>query len=48
MINHLAIILDGNRRWAEKKGLSKEQGHKEGVKNVGRLLKWCEKAGIKE
>ena len=30
--NHVAIIMDGNTRWAENKNLDKNDGHKEGVK----------------
>ena len=32
--NHVAIIMDGNTRWAEKKNLDKNDGHKEGVKKA--------------
>tara|TARA_Y100000310_G_scaffold315684_1_gene366497 strand:- start:5637 stop:6347 length:711 start_codon:yes stop_codon:yes gene_type:complete len=45
---HIAIILDGNRRYAEKKGLSRLKGHEDGAKNVGELLKWCKELGVKE
>jgi undecaprenyl diphosphate synthase len=38
-INHIAYILDGNRRWAKKNGLKSNDGHHEGVKNVFRILK---------
>ena len=31
---HLAIIMDGNGRWAKKRGLRREQGHIEGKKSV--------------
>ena len=30
-LNHVAIIMDGNNRWAKSKGLSSKEGHKEGV-----------------
>ena len=30
-LSHLAIIMDGNGRWSEQKGLPREDGHKEGV-----------------
>ena len=37
-INHLAIILDGNRRWAKARGLSSTQGHLAGAKNVVKII----------
>ena len=40
-LKHLAVIPDGNRRWAKKRGLSLEQGYEAGVKKLGELLKWC-------
>ena len=45
---HIGIIPDGNRRWAESKGLTKDKGYALGV-NPGLLLfKLCQKYGIKE
>lgn len=45
---HIGVIPDGNRRWAENKGLSKEKGYNIGI-NPGLLLfKLCKKIGIKE
>ena len=38
-INHVAIIMDGNGRWAEKNKLSKKKGHEQGVRNC---IKICE------
>lgn len=38
-INHIAIIPDGNRRWARKRGLPAFMGHYEGLKAVERILK---------
>ena len=47
--NHIGIIPDGNRRWAESKGFSKEKGYSLGGINPGLLLfKLCQKAGVKE
>lgn len=46
-LNHLAIILDGNRRWAKARGLPSFAGHKEGVEAVKRTLDACIKHGIK-
>jgi len=38
---HLAIIMDGNGRWAKERGLSRSAGHKEGVKAVKRVISNC-------
>ncbi|HCL90617.1 MAG TPA: isoprenyl transferase [Candidatus Atribacteria bacterium] len=38
---HLAIIMDGNGRWAEKKGLPRSAGHREGAKTVKRVITSC-------
>jgi undecaprenyl diphosphate synthase len=45
---HIAIIPDGNRRWAKNKGLPAWEGHREGAKTFEKLLDWCKEAGIKE
>ncbi|MBI4697443.1 MAG: isoprenyl transferase [Nitrospirae bacterium] len=37
-IKHVAIIMDGNGRWAELRGLSRIEGHREGVKRVGDII----------
>ena len=44
---HVAIIMDGNRRWAKKSNLSTPQGHKEGAENLKRIAKFANKIGIK-
>ena len=38
-LNHLAIIMDGNRRWAKKNNLKSNLGHKEGINNAINILK---------
>ena len=38
---HLAIIMDGNGRWAKKRGLPRSAGHKEGAKAVKRVVSNC-------
>ncbi len=38
---HLAIIMDGNGRWAKKKGLPRSVGHREGAKAVKRIMANC-------
>ncbi len=45
--NHLGIIIDGNRRWAEEKGLPAFEGHKEGLETVKKTVTWCKERGIK-
>ncbi|MCW4005691.1 MAG: polyprenyl diphosphate synthase [Candidatus Bathyarchaeota archaeon] len=44
---HIAIILDGNRRWANEQELNPWLGHKKGAETVERLLDWCEMLGVK-
>jgi len=44
---HIAIILDGNRRWASEKILSPWLGHEKGAAKVEQLLDWCLKLGVK-
>ena len=44
---HIAIIMDGNGRWAQKRGLPRNLGHKEGIKAVERTLDACIKFHIK-
>jgi len=44
---HIAIIMDGNGRWAKKKGLPRSFGHREGIKNLESLVKSAQKIGIK-
>lgn len=45
--SHIAMILDGNRRWASLRGLPKSVGHEEGAKKVEEFLNWCYELGIK-
>lgn len=44
--NHVAIIMDGNGRWASSRGLSRTQGHIAGVKRVEEVLDAANEAGI--
>ncbi len=44
---HLGMILDGNGRWAEKRGLPRTAGHVEGTENVVRMTRACSKRGIR-
>jgi len=41
LLQHLAIIMDGNGRWAKERGLPRSAGHKEGVKAVKRVISNC-------
>jgi undecaprenyl diphosphate synthase len=43
---HVAFILDGNGRWAEKRGLPRLAGHRAGVKNIRHILKYLNKHGV--
>ena len=45
---HIAIILDGNRRYAKRKGLNPWEGHKFGAEKVKKILEWCRDLGINE
>lgn len=44
---HIAIILDGNRRWASEKVVNPWLGHEKGAAKVEELLDWCLKLGVK-
>ncbi|MCB9526279.1 MAG: isoprenyl transferase [Myxococcales bacterium] len=46
MPRHLAIIMDGNGRWAEQRGLPRHQGHAAGAKAVNRTVTACRELGI--
>lgn len=43
---HVAIIMDGNGRWAKKRGLPRLAGHRAGVKNIRRILQAAKDAGV--
>lgn len=44
---HIAIIMDGNRRWARQRNLDIKLGHKKGAENLEEIAKYCNKIGIK-
>ena len=44
---HIAIIMDGNRRWAKERGLPVGLGHKEGAKTLEKIVRYANKRGIK-
>lgn len=45
-VKHVAIIMDGNRRWAKKHGLKAERGHKEGGSALQNLVKFCSRTTL--
>jgi undecaprenyl diphosphate synthase len=45
-MKHLAIIMDGNGRWAKARGLPRTEGHRAGSESVRRVLGFCREAGI--
>ena len=47
-IKHLAIILDGNRRFAKRLMLEPWKGHEYGAEKIEKLFDWCRELGIKE
>ncbi len=38
-LRHLAIIMDGNGRWAERRGLTRSEGHKAGVESIRQIVR---------
>ncbi|BAS31426.1 Undecaprenyl diphosphate synthase [Dehalococcoides mccartyi] len=45
--DHIAIIMDGNGRWAERRGLSRLEGHKAGLENARRVIRHLSSLGVK-
>ena len=46
-MQHLAVIMDGNGRWAQKRHLPRLMGHRAGADALDRTMHWCKEAGIK-
>ena len=46
MPKHIAIIMDGNRRWAKSKGKPVSFGHKEGAKTLEKIVRYANKIGL--
>lgn len=46
-MQHLAIIMDGNGRWAQARGLPRTEGHRAGGETVRRVLGYCKEANIR-
>ena len=45
--NHIAIIMDGNRRWARERKIDYRLGHKEGAKTLEKIVRYSKEVGIK-
>ncbi len=45
--NHIAIIMDGNGRWAKKRGMPRTYGHKKGAENVVNITRAMKDSGVK-
>ena len=45
-LRHIAFIMDGNGRWAKKRGMPRTFGHKEGVKAFERVANYCAEIGL--
>ncbi|WP_314068809.1 polyprenyl diphosphate synthase [Campylobacter showae] len=45
-LNHLAIIMDGNGRWAKRRGLLRTKGHETGANVVGQMCEFCIDEGV--
>ena len=43
---HVAVIMDGNGRWAQERGLPRVEGHRRGVKSVRSTIEECCRLGI--
>lgn len=46
-IKHIAIIMDGNRRWAKEHNLPSAAGHKKGVSSLREIVRACDELGVK-
>src|SRR5688572_6897140 len=44
---HVAIIMDGNGRWAQERGLSRQAGHRAGTENIRRVIQTFAERGVK-
>lgn len=45
---HIAIIPDGNRRWAKKNGMGVPLAYEKGIEHIGDVLKWCRRKRIRK
>jgi len=44
---HIAVIVDGNRRWADRRSAPHSQGHESGADKIEELLRWCLNLGVR-
>ena len=44
---HIAIIMDGNRRWAKEHNVPIQMGHKEGAKTIEKIVQYANQIGLK-
>lgn len=44
--SHVAIVMDGNGRWAEERGWTRSEGHRAGLENIRKIVKFFSKNGI--
>lgn len=45
--SHIGVIMDGNGRWAKKRGLPRQAGHNYGAQTFRKITKYCEKRGVR-
>ena len=45
--SHVAIVMDGNGRWAEERGWTRTEGHRAGLENIRKIVKFFSKNGVK-
>jgi undecaprenyl diphosphate synthase len=43
---HIAVIMDGNGRWAEERGLPRREGHRAGAESVREIMEGCKELGV--
>lgn len=48
LARHIAIIMDGNGRWAQKRGLPRIEGHRQGVHSVRAVVEECSRLGLEQ
>ncbi len=46
--SHVAVIMDGNRRYADRQGADPTDGHRAGAETTEALLQWCDDLGVRE
>lgn len=45
--NHIAIIMDGNGRWAKERSLPRAEGHRRGAETIEKIVRACDKRGVR-